>query len=221
MHSSSPSAGTGWYHRPVARPLPFDPIDEARRQWVERWPEAAEAMAAATSMMRAQQIVLGAVDEALRPFGLTFARYEALMLLSFTSSGELPLSRMGPRLMIHPTSVTNIVDRLEEDRLVARVPHPSDRRTTLARITPAGRALAASATEAVHRTRFGLGELVPRELQAIVDLVRRLRLAAGDFVPVDGCSASPGRAAGAGRQPGAVADSDDVGEQIDNSRTTK
>lgn len=209
----------GWYHRPVARPLPFDPIGEARRQWDERWPEVAGAMAAATSVMRAQQIVLGAVDEALRPFGLTFARYEALMLLSFTRSGELPLSRMGPRLMIHPTSVTNIVDRLEEDRLVARVPHPSDRRTTLARITPAGRALAASATEAVHRTRFGLGELAPRELQAIVDVVRRLRLAAGDFVPADGRAVAPGGPAEPEGAPGAAPGADDG--KVDNSRTTE
>lgn len=185
----------------MARPLPFDPIDEARRQWAERWPEAAGVMAAATSVMRAQQIVLAAVDEALRPFGLTFARYEALMLLSFTRAGEMPLSRMGPRLMIHPTSVTNIVDRLEEDRLVARVPHPSDRRTTLARITPAGRALASAATEAVHQAGFGLDALGAEDLQIVVDVVRRLRLAAGDFEPPDGGPATPRGTGGAGLDP--------------------
>ena len=86
-------------------PLPFDPIAEARRQWDLRWPEAADVMAAATSVMRAQQIVLSAVDDVLRPFRLTFARYEALMLLTFTRRGELPLGKMGDRLMIHPTSV--------------------------------------------------------------------------------------------------------------------
>jgi len=165
----------------MARSLGFDPIEEARRQWAERWPGAAGAMAAATSVMRAQQIVLGVVDGALRPFGLTFARYEALMLLSFTRGGELPLGKMGPRLMIHPTSVTNIVDRLERDRLVRRIPHPSDGRTTLARITPAGRALAVQATEAVNAARFGLEILSESECQRLTMLVRKLRLAAGDF----------------------------------------
>ena len=169
------------YDPSVARHLGFDPIEEAHRQWSKRWPEAADAMAANTSIMRAQQIVLGAVDQILRPFGLTFARYEALVLLSFARKGELPLGKMGPRLMLHPTSVTNIVDRLEQDRLVIRVPHPSDRRTTLARITPAGRALALVATEAVNEVRFGVGALEPDELRQLVDLVRRLRLAAGDF----------------------------------------
>jgi DNA-binding MarR family transcriptional regulator len=167
----------------VPKRLHFDPIEEAGRQWRQRWPGAEVPMAAATSIMRAQQIVLRAVDEALRPFGLTFARYEALMLLSFTRAGALPLGRMGPRLMIHPTSVTNIVDRLEADGLVSREPHPRDRRTTLARITPRGRALAEEATAAVHGACFGVGALSPSQLQQLVDLIRPMRIAAGDFDP--------------------------------------
>ena len=91
------------------------------------------AMAAATSIVRAQQLVLAAVDGALRPLGLTFARYEALVLLAFTRSGSLPLGKMGERLMVHPTSVTGIVDRLEADGLVRRVVHGDDRRITLVR----------------------------------------------------------------------------------------
>lgn len=138
-------------------------------------------MAAATSVMRAQQIVLAAVDGALRPFGLTFARYEALVLLSFTRDGELPLGKMGPRLMIHPTSVTNVVDRLEADRLVRRVPHPTDRRTTLARITPAGRALAAQASDAVNAVQFGVGALGGDDLDRLVHLIEGLRRSIGDL----------------------------------------
>jgi DNA-binding MarR family transcriptional regulator len=168
----------------VSRPLSFDAIDEARRQWEERWPEAAMAMATATSVMRAQQLVLGAVDGALRPFGLTFARYEALVLLSFTSRGELPLGKMGQRLMIHPTSVTNIIDRLVEDALVERVPHPTDRRATLARITPEGSALVAEATSAVNAVRFGVGMLGDGEMEELIRLVHAMRLSSGDFAPV-------------------------------------
>src|SRR5205814_9048602 len=116
------------------RKLPFDPIDEARRHWEGRWGRG-DAMAAATAVMRVQQIVLGAVDEALRPFELTFARYEALVLLQFSRKGSLPLGKMGERLMMHPTSVTNIVDSLEGHGVILRAPHPTDRRTTLAAIT--------------------------------------------------------------------------------------
>jgi DNA-binding MarR family transcriptional regulator len=165
----------------MAPPLPFDPIAEAKRQWQSRWPGAAPAMTAATSIMRAQQIVLSAVDDVLRQFELTFARYEALVMLTFTKRGEMPLSKMGPRLMIHPTSVTNIVDRLEDAGFVERAPHPSDRRITLARLTPAGRELAAQATKAVNGTHFGLDGLDQEQLQHLVDIMTTLRRAAGDF----------------------------------------
>jgi DNA-binding MarR family transcriptional regulator len=163
-------------------PLGFDPIEEARSQWSARWePDVGDAMAAATSIMRAQQVVLAAVDGALRPFGLTFARYEGLVLLLYSRKGVLPLGKMGQRLMIHPTSVTNIVDRLEQQGLVRRLPHPTDGRTTLAEITREGRALAARATVAVNQISFGLGELSTEDLQQLMGIIRRLRSSAGDF----------------------------------------
>jgi DNA-binding MarR family transcriptional regulator len=167
-----------------AHPLQFDPIDEARSQWAKRWEaEASDAMAAATSIMRAQQVVLAAVDGVLRPFGLTFARYEGLVLLSFSRRGSLPLGKMGDRLMIHPTSVTNIIDRLEAQGLVKRVPHPTDGRTTLAEVTAEGRALATRATRAVNDIALGLGMLDDRDLRDLFRIIRKIRVHIGDFTP--------------------------------------
>ncbi|HEX3565834.1 MAG TPA: MarR family transcriptional regulator [Acidimicrobiales bacterium] len=167
-----------------AHPLQFDPIDEARSQWAKRWDaEASDAMAAATSIMRAQQVVLAAVDGVLRPFGLTFARYEGLVLLSFSRQGSLPLGKMGDRLMIHPTSVTNIIDRLEAQGLVRRLPHPTDGRTTLAEVTAEGRALATRATRAVNEIALGLGMLDDRDLRDLFRIIRKIRVHIGDFLP--------------------------------------
>ena len=163
------------------RPLAFDAIAEARRQWEARDLPAPAAMAAATSIMRAQQIVLARVEDALRPFDLSFARYEALVLLSFSRSGALPLGKMGDRLMLHPTSVTNIVDRLEAQGFATRTPHPTDRRTTLAEITPEGRRVMAKATEAVSAANVGMGDLTPADLDAITASLRPLRIDHGDF----------------------------------------
>lgn len=165
----------------MAKPLSFDAIAEARRQWHERWPQASTSMATATAAMRAQQIVLGAVDAVLRPLGLTFARYEALVLLSFTQRGQLPMGKMGSRLMIHPTSVTNIVNRLSDDRLVTRSEHPQDGRSTLVRLTPRGRRLAERATLAVNEIHFGVEGLSDSEKNTFITLVRTMRLAVGDF----------------------------------------
>ena len=162
------------------RTLSFDPIAEARRHWDDRWPDGA-AMAAATSIMRAQQIVLARVDEALRPFDLTFARYEALVLLTFSRQGSLPLGKMGERLMIHPTSVTNIVDRLEQQGLVRRLRHPTDRRTTLCEITSAGRRAVLDATKAVTAVQLGVAGLSDREVDQLTRLLGKMRQASGDF----------------------------------------
>jgi DNA-binding MarR family transcriptional regulator len=138
-------------------------------------------MAAGTSLVRASQIVVSNVEEALRPFGLTFPRYEALVLLSFSREGALPLGKMGERLMVHPASVTNVVDRLEEQALVNRMPHPTDRRTILAMITDEGRRVVEEATEALSTTGFGLDGLSERDLDQLTRTIRKLRALRGDF----------------------------------------
>jgi len=166
--------------------LRFDPIEEAAGQWRTHWGEQpVPAMMAVTSVMRVQQVWLARLNEALEPFGLTFARYEALMLLYFTRAGSLPLGKMGDRLQVHPTSVTNIVDGLEKSGYAARTPHPSDRRTTLATITDAGREVARAATEALHAIGFGTPPLGKADLESITDLLRTARAAAGDFAATE------------------------------------
>ena len=159
-----------------SQPLPFDPVAEARRHWIDRW-AAGEHMAAATSLMRAQQLVLAAVEDELRPFGLTFSSYEALMLLSFSRRGEMPLGKMSDRLMVHPASITNTVDRLEERGLVRRRRDEHDRRRILAAITDAGRQLALEATEPLNKIQFGLGMLDEPEAATINGVLRRVRAA--------------------------------------------
>jgi DNA-binding MarR family transcriptional regulator len=164
------------------RPLPFDPIDEAARQWrAHGWDDAADGMAAVTSVVRAQQIMMAKVEEVLRPLDLTFARYELLTLLSFSRSGSLPLSRIGTLLQVHPASVTNAVDRCESRGWVRRVPHPNDRRTTLAELSSSGRLLAAKATAAINSEVFESLGLTGRDLRTLFDVLARFRQRAGDF----------------------------------------
>ena len=122
------------------------------------------------------------LNEALEPFGLTFARYEALMLRYSTRTGSLPLGKMGARLQVHPTSVTNIVDGLEKRGYAARTLGTVYRRTTLATIlSDGGWEVADAATEALHAISFGTPPLGKADLEAITDLLRRAREAAGDF----------------------------------------
>ena len=161
--------------------LRFDPIAEARRNWDANGWGAVAAMSAATSVFRAQQILLGRINTVLSPLGLNFSRFEALALLAFTREGQLPLGKIGERLQVHPTSVTNTIDRLERDGLVERVSHPTDGRTTLARITAAGRAVADDAQAALAGIRFGFDDLETDTLVRIDEDITELRRRAGDF----------------------------------------
>src|SRR5215210_8369586 len=162
------------------RRLPFDPIDEAARQWAEHW-DGVPQMHAVTSIMRVQQLVLARLDGLLKPLGLTFARYEALVLLTFSSRGSLPLGKMGERLQVHPTSVTSIIDRLEAAGHVVRRRHPDDGRAVLAELTPSGRAVVEAATADLVATDFALEALSEQMLAELSALLRPVREAAGDF----------------------------------------
>ena len=166
--------------RSAHKKLGFDPIDEAARQWGLRW-QAVEQMHAVTSLMRVQQLVLAELDDLLRPHGLTFARYEALVLLTFSRAGSLPLGKMGERLQVHPTSVTSIVDRLEAAGHVVRRPHPNDGRAVLAEITASGRAVVEVATHDLVTAQFALAEVPAPELRALSALLKPMRKTAGDF----------------------------------------
>ncbi|MBA8795519.1 DNA-binding MarR family transcriptional regulator [Friedmanniella endophytica] len=160
--------------------LAFDPIEAAAAQWDRRWPEV-HRMRAVTSLMRVHQLVLTELDELLRPLGLTFARYEVLVLLSFSRRGALPLGKIGERLQVHATSVTPLVKRLEAAGLIERNPHPEDGRAVLASITPRGRAVTEQATAVITGARFGIGALDDEACDELTRLLTSPRAAAGDF----------------------------------------
>jgi len=179
VHPSAPLA-VPTAVRPAPR-LRTDPIDEAALQWsAHGWDEATMGMAVLTSVFRVQQILGARVNEALKPFDITFARFEVLALLSFTRHGMLPIGKLGERLQVHATSVTNAVDRLERQGFVERRSHPSDRRAILAVITDAGREVVDVAGPELNRV-FANIELSKEQASTLFSLLRTLRRAAGDF----------------------------------------
>ncbi len=162
--------------------LPLDPIAEARRQWERHgWAETAPGMAMVTSVIRAQQLLLHRADSTLRDLGLTLSRYEVLMVLVFSQRGTLPLSLIGSRLQVHPTSITSALDRLEDQGYVRRLDHPADRRAKLAELTPAGREVAMVATDRLNEGVYADTGIGPEDVEQLLEILARLRQAAGDF----------------------------------------
>jgi DNA-binding MarR family transcriptional regulator len=175
----------------VAERAPFDPIAEAHRQWAARWPGQADYMAAVTSVMRVQQLLLSRIENALKPYGLSFAAFEALRLLAFTRNGSLPMGKMGERLMVHPASVTNAIGRLEHRGLVERHPSPGDRRVVIATITQAGREVVRRATATLNESAFGLSGLTAGQAAEITSVLRTVRALAGDVDVEAGIGIAP------------------------------
>lgn len=166
----------------MGTPLPRDPIADAQRNWEGHgWGNVAAPMAAVTAIMRTQQILLGRIEAVLKPFGLTFARYELLALLSFARSGALPMNKASALLQVHPTSVTNAVDRLQAAGLVVRSAHPTDGRTTLIELTSEGRTLAKSATAALNSEVFAQSGFADQDLDQLIRILSAFRKNAGDF----------------------------------------
>ncbi|GAB3623294.1 MarR family transcriptional regulator [Mariniluteicoccus endophyticus] len=161
-------------------PAPFDPIEQASKQWAERYPET-ERMQAVASLMRVHQLLSAQLDDLLRPFGLTFARYEVLVLLSFSRRGAVSLGRIGERLQVHATSVTPLVQRLAAAGLIERRRDPDDGRAVLASLTDEGRRVLGEATEALAATRFGMGSLSVEECHRLTRALAPIRRDAGDF----------------------------------------
>ena len=167
----------------MGTPLPRDPIADAQRNWEGHgWGNVAAPMAAVTAIMRTQQILLGRIESVLKPFGLTFARYELLALLSFARSGALPMNKASALLQVHPTSVTNAVDRLQAAGLVVRSAHPTDGRTTLIELTPEGRTLAKSATAALNSEVFAQSGFADQDVDQLIKILGTFRKNAGDFI---------------------------------------
>src|SRR6478735_41754 len=161
---------------------PFDVVEASRRVWLQRWnPRAASGMAVYVAILRSHQLLHSQVNAVMRTLGLSFARYEVLSWLATDPESSLALSWISRTLRIPPATVTNLIDRLEADKLVGRVPHPSDARTTLARITPAGRRLAAAATEALNASVYETIGLTEKERNQLVGLLAKLRVTGHEF----------------------------------------
>lgn len=161
---------------------PFDVVEASRRVWLAHWPaEAASGMAVYTAILRSYQLLNAQVNQVVRRHGLTFSRYEVLTWLATDAESSVTLSWISRTLRIPPATVTDIVDRLERDGLVRREPHPSDARTTLAVITPPGRALATAATRDLNATVYESIGLSEKERAVVIKLLAKLRVSGNEF----------------------------------------
>ncbi len=138
-------------------------------------------MSVFTAILRSYQLLNDQVNGVMKRHGFTFVQYQVLAWLETDPESSLTLSWISKTLRIPPATVTDIIDRLEDDRLVRRVPHPSDARTTLAVITAKGRRAANEATQELNATVYeGIG-LTEEQRGDLVALLAQLRANGNEF----------------------------------------
>jgi DNA-binding MarR family transcriptional regulator len=175
--SERPQAGASGF-----QPAPFDVVEASRRVWLERWdPDAASGMAVFTAVFRSYQLLSDRVNSVMKRHDFTFARYEVLAWLETDPESSLTLSWISKTLRIPPATVTDIIDRLEHDKLVRRVPHPTDARTTLAVITPKGREKSTRATKELNEAVYGKIGLSELQRSQLINLLTVLRANGDEF----------------------------------------
>ena len=157
-----------------------DPLNLSRRYWTDDLGDPA-AFFAMTSVLRLARLLGAAVDDVLRAHGLNRNSYLILMSLRLSRDGDMKLGGLAAELLVHPTTVTMTVDRLEADGLVRKAPDEHDRRATRVHLLDAGRDLAARITAELSARGCGLDGLPPRQVESLVQAVTAARRAAGDL----------------------------------------
>ncbi len=171
------------YPQAVDRPNFTDPIDWVQYYWKLQDLGDERTFLAMASVLRLHQLMTSELDRVLKPYDLNRNSYLLLASLHLSAHGSRLLSRLASHMMVHPTTVTIVTDKLEKQGLLVRSPHPTDRRATYAQITPAGKALLKEATRALDEANFGLPGVTPAKAQKVIDMLAPIRVAAGDHNP--------------------------------------
>lgn len=115
------------------------------------------------------------LEAELEPLGLSLAKFKVLAQL-VTAGEALPLRTLAEQCACVRSNITQLVDRLETEKLVARADDRNDRRSILAELTPEGRARHAAAARALQGAeRDLLGRLPRGQRDTLLGLLRSLR----------------------------------------------
>lgn len=110
-----------------------------------------------------------------RDHGMTIARYDVLANLD-AAGGRLRLGDLGTSIVLSPSGLSKLLDRMQASDLIRREPDPADARSTFAVITPRGRSLFKKARRTHHellQQRFGDG-LDDRDVADLVRIMERI-----------------------------------------------
>lgn len=136
-----------------------------------------DLMRAWARLLKVQQRLNAAVERDLKQAGaLPLDWYDALLELERAPDGRLTPGELEHNMLIAQYSLSRLVDRLERDGLIRRLPHPDDGRRQLLEITPKGRKRRLDSWPAYAAAvgRHAGGRLDEEELQNLLGLLGKL-----------------------------------------------
>ncbi|HEY1969167.1 MAG TPA: MarR family transcriptional regulator [Pseudonocardia sp.] len=158
-----------------------DPVEFTREHWASNEQPGAEYFAAMGAVMRAHALMVAELERVLKPHGLSRTAFLLMATLLMSREHTRPLGQLSRHLMVHPTTVTLVIDQLDGRGLVTRQPHPTDRRTVLASLTPDGLELVTKAGEDLAGTQFGLTGVSESLAQRLTSVLGQIRAKMGDL----------------------------------------
>jgi len=131
-------------------------------------------MVGAAAIIRAFKITSQRAEEVLDQFDLSMTRYEILARLQRAEEGRMTLRELKDVTLTHPATMTYTIDGMERRRLIQREADATDRRTTYAKITGAGRRLVDKATAALSEIHFGIFDLSHNDVLELAVILSKL-----------------------------------------------
>ena len=157
-----------------------DAVEYIRNEWTAREQPGADHFAAMAALMRTHQLMIAELDRLLKGYNLSRTAFLLMATLLISRDHTRPLGQLSKHLLVHPTTVTLVIDQLEARELVVRRPHPSDRRTVLAALTEEGLRVVTKAAEELGAANFGLPGVTDSMAQRLTGVLGQVRGKLGD-----------------------------------------
>lgn len=131
-------------------------------------------------MSRANHAIMDAIKEDIKTYGLNPTEFAVLELLYH--KGDVPLQKIGEKILLASGSITYVVDKLEDKGYLQRLSCPKDRRITYAVITEKGKELMSDIFPK-HEEKIAelFSVLSPQEQEQMIDAFKKLGYQAAKF----------------------------------------
>ncbi len=157
-----------------------DSIEWSRERWAKAGEPAPDHFAAMAGVLRLSNLIGAGVDRVLKGHDLSRSGYLVLATLYISRDKTLTMTALARSLMLHPTTISLVVDQLQGRGFVNRDQHPTDRRTVLASLTKVGTKALREANVSLAEAGYGLGETSDRLAITLTEIVRQVRSGLGD-----------------------------------------